>query len=51
LPRSTSRLPADRRRERDALIDRPRVCAQALLQQINPDAAHAPVRESPLPKD
>lgn len=36
-----TRMPPGRQRERDRLTDRPRVYAQALLQQVNPNAAHA----------
>ncbi|WP_328338633.1 alpha/beta fold hydrolase [Micromonospora sp. NBC_00421] len=35
------RMTADQRRHRDKLVDRPRIYAQAALQGINPQAAHA----------
>ncbi|WP_460494847.1 alpha/beta fold hydrolase [Dactylosporangium cerinum] len=35
------RMTPAQRAARDALVARPRVLAQALLQQVNPDAAHA----------
>jgi pimeloyl-ACP methyl ester carboxylesterase len=36
-----SRMTADQRRQRDDLLSRPRIVLQALLQQVNPNAAHA----------
>jgi len=35
-----ARLSAEQQKKRDAVVDRPRIVAQALLQQINPNAAH-----------
>ena len=35
-----ARLSAEQKKRRDAVVDRPRVLAQALLQRINPNAAH-----------
>jgi pimeloyl-ACP methyl ester carboxylesterase len=41
-----ARMTADQRRRRDALVDRPRIYAQAVLQSINPNAAHALVGDN-----
>ncbi len=35
-----ARLSTEQRNQRDAVVDRPRILAQSLLQQINPNAAH-----------
>jgi len=36
-----ARLSTEQRRRRDAVLDHPRILAQAVLQQINPNAAHS----------